>query len=64
MSIKFPINPKELIKAIEQDAPAVHEYLMDEWKLTARLHTYPSYEELTTILENYDGNNYDTHWWA
>lgn len=63
MSITFPTNPEDFIKAIEQDAPAVYEYLMDEWKLTPRLHTYPSREDLTTILENYSGNNYDTHWW-
>jgi len=66
MSIKFPINPRELIVAIELDAPSVHEILMEECHSNPRgewLGGYPSYEELITILENYSGNRYETYYW-
>lgn len=62
MSKTFPTTPYDLINAIEQDAPAVYEILMEEYHPTVD-DRYPSREDLTTILENYSGNNYDTHWW-
>lgn len=62
MSKTFPTNHEDLINAIEQDAPAVYEILMEEYHPTVD-DRYPSREDLTTILENYSGNNYDTHWW-
>lgn len=62
MSKTFPTNPYDLINAIEQDAPAVYEILMEEYHPTVD-DRYPSREELTTILENYSGNNYDVHYW-
>lgn len=62
MSIKFPTTPHDLINAIEQDAPAVYDILMEEYHPTVD-DRYPTREELTTILENYSGNNYDVHYW-
>lgn len=52
MSKTFPTNPEDLINAIEQDAPAVYDILMEEYNPTAD-DPYPSREDLTTILEKY-----------
>jgi len=65
MSTKFPINPVEFVHAIQSDAPATYDYLIDEWNLwNASDKEQPEPEDILAILENYSGNNHDTHWWA
>jgi hypothetical protein len=65
MSTKFPINPVEFVHTIQNNAPATYDYLIDEWNLwNASDKEQPEPDDILTILENYSGNNHDTHWWA
>jgi len=57
------LNSEKILEGIRDDAPAVHDILMERYHYPSPKEQ-PTADQLLEILTEYDGDNWDVHYWS